>query len=1040
MLDVHSDSSDDDRSPPPSPADASRDEHVVPTRLGNFRLLAQHQLDVPPFIKVAKWQSEETGLKVVWADTPGPVASFWATVCAEVFSSNGTPHTLEHLTFTASEHYPYSGILDGLSNRMLSAGCNAWTAVDNTTFTVQSASEEGMLEIVPVFLDHILFPLITPEVFKTEIYHVDGKGEEGGVVFSEMQAREGSLGDVLDQTLRQILYGKKNAYRSETGGKLDALRKLTEEDIVKYHTAMYEPQNVTVVVTGQAIRPEQLLHTLETTIEPALVKAGLANGPRPRGWVRPFVESSTARNPPVLDQSIVKHVDFADSDESVGTIELSWIGHGAHEWVANAALVAIWGYLVNGDSSPAAKTFVNIPDAYCSGIGMSPDLRDPSILTVMLSNVPVKHLETLAPRFLSFVKSQCRLPFDMKRMSYLLKQQRLSLLGTLETDSSSYVQGSVFQDILYGADDGSQLPDVFNDLEVVKKLQAFTEDDWLHILDKWIVERPTITIIAHPSAKLAQEQAAETKAIVAANRARLGKAGLARAAADLEYAKKVNEHPAPHTLVESYKVPSLESIGWLKVDTARSNGVARGRETFTSRLQSHINADDGDVPYFIQFDHYPSSFVEVAALLHGPPTDLFPLFLDTFFAMPIMREDGTRLSFDQVNRAVDELAIGFGAQTLGEGVLVSIQVVKEDYEKAIAWLSDIVYGTQFDDIERLATLVNAALQNLPGEKDDAMGVAAAGVKDLLVSVGSVSHVLNVVNRAKAYPQLAKRLKDDPEGVIKDLQKLQKQFLDPRAIRIKVAGDILSLKTPSSSWLTHFEHVLPFPPQQLAYLLHERDLLTDLGKSPSRKAVIYTIASTESNYLFTYAKSPDWKHDDHAAISVACACLSTTNGLLWNAVRGPGLAYGCWIKADMDDGRLAFIVFKSPDAHAAFSAGSKLVADLVSGKVRIAKSDIASAKSNLAFNLVSSLDSPGAVADSSFCDTVVLGRPANYAALALKRVQAVTVADVERVLKTWMLPLFDSKTSVLGAATTPDKRKELVAAFRRLSYEVDDRQF
>lgn len=132
------------------------------------------------------------------------------------------------------------------------------------------------------------------------------------------------------------------------------------------------------------------------------------------------------------------------------------------------------------------------------------------------------------------------------------------------------------------------------------------------------------------------------------------------------------------------------------------------------------------------------------------------------------------------------------------------------------------------------------------------------------------------------------------------------------------------------------------------------------------------------------------------------------------------------------------------------------------QARIHESDVASAKSNLAFNLVSSLDSPSAVADSSFCDTVVLGRPADYAALALERVQvrslllpallsaralirlcptqAVTVADVERVLKTWIEPLFDSKTSVLGAATTPDKRKELVAAFRRLSYEVDDRQF
>ncbi|BGP44450.1 hypothetical protein JCM10450v2_000264 [Rhodotorula kratochvilovae] len=1033
--DLHSDSSGDE-SPPPTPVD----EHVVPSRLGNFRLLAEHQLEVPPYTKIAKWESQASGLKVVWADTPGPVANFWTTVCTEVFSSNGTPHTLEHATFTASEHYAYSGILDALSNRMLSAGTNAWTAVDNTTYTFESASEEGMLKIIPVFLDHILFPLITPEVFKTEIYHVDGNGEEGGVVFSEMQGREGSMADVLDLSLRQILYGKRNAYRSETGGKLDALRKLTVQDIIDYHSAMYVPQNMTIVVTGHAIRPEQLLSTLQTTIEPALAKAGLAKGPRPRGWVRPFVESSTAKNPPVLERDILKHVQYADSDESVGMVEISWVGPRAHDWHTNAAVNAMWGYLVGGDSSPAAKEFVDIPESFCSGIGSQPEFRDPGIITVMLSNVPAKHLDTLASRFLVFLKQQCLAPLDMSRMRYQLDQGRLGILETLETDAASYVQGSVLQDILYGAEDGSQLSDVFNDIAMVKTLEKYTEDDWLDVLENWIVERHTVTIVARPSARLAREQAADTKAQVAANRARLGSAGLARAAAELDTAKKLNNHPAPQKLIESYQIPSLSSIGWIDVDTARSNGVARGRETFTGPLQSKINAEDADVPYFIQFDHFPSSFVQVSAFLHGPPAELFPLYMHTFFAMPIMREDGTRLSFEQAHRAVDELAISFSSQTLGEGILVSIKVVKEEYEKAIAWLSDVIYGTQFDDIDRLTSLINSTLQNLPGEKEDASGVASQAAQDLLISAGSVNHSINVINRAQLYPQLHQRLQKDPKGIVKDLQALQKQMLDPRAMRIKVSGDVMALKNPSTAWLQHFEHILPFPVAQLAYMLRTRDLLTDLGKAPSRKAVVYTIPSSESNYLFTYAKSPEWKHPDHAALSVACACLSATNSFLWNAVRGPGDAYGCWIKDNSEYGQLAFIVFKSPDALAAFKAGKGLIDDIVSRKTRITDADIASAKSNLAFGLVSSLDSPSDVADASFCDTVIFGRPAHFGAYRLKRVQAVTVGDVLRVIETWIKPLFRPETSVLGASVTSGKRKEAVAAFGKLGYEVADRQF
>lgn len=49
-------------------------------------------------------------------------------------------------------------MLDAIAGRLMTEGTNAATDTDNTTFTVESASPEGMLEIIPVYLDHILFP------------------------------------------------------------------------------------------------------------------------------------------------------------------------------------------------------------------------------------------------------------------------------------------------------------------------------------------------------------------------------------------------------------------------------------------------------------------------------------------------------------------------------------------------------------------------------------------------------------------------------------------------------------------------------------------------------------------------------------------------------------------------------------------------------------------------------------------------------------------------------------------------------------------
>lgn len=57
-----------------------------------------------------------------------------------------------------SEKYPYKGVLDTLANRQFANGTNAWTDTTNTTYTVGTAGAEGFLGILPVFLDHVLYP------------------------------------------------------------------------------------------------------------------------------------------------------------------------------------------------------------------------------------------------------------------------------------------------------------------------------------------------------------------------------------------------------------------------------------------------------------------------------------------------------------------------------------------------------------------------------------------------------------------------------------------------------------------------------------------------------------------------------------------------------------------------------------------------------------------------------------------------------------------------------------------------------------------
>merc|ERR1712016_40968 len=73
-----------------------------------------------------------------------------------------------------SEDYPYKEALDYLANRCLAKRTNAWTSTDHTCYTVYTVGTSGFLQILPIYLDHILFPTLRKEDCASEIHDVSG--------------------------------------------------------------------------------------------------------------------------------------------------------------------------------------------------------------------------------------------------------------------------------------------------------------------------------------------------------------------------------------------------------------------------------------------------------------------------------------------------------------------------------------------------------------------------------------------------------------------------------------------------------------------------------------------------------------------------------------------------------------------------------------------------------------------------------------------------------------------------------------------------
>ena len=105
--------------------------------------------------------SNDSGGKGIVVAQETSSSSAAAAAAAWHHPDDGLPHTLEHLVFLGSQTHPHKGVLDKLANRSMADGTNAWTATDHTAYTLSTAGSEGVMNLMPIFADHVLFPTLT---------------------------------------------------------------------------------------------------------------------------------------------------------------------------------------------------------------------------------------------------------------------------------------------------------------------------------------------------------------------------------------------------------------------------------------------------------------------------------------------------------------------------------------------------------------------------------------------------------------------------------------------------------------------------------------------------------------------------------------------------------------------------------------------------------------------------------------------------------------------------------------------------------------
>lgn len=281
-----------------------------------FKTIQKFSTDYSPST-ITQYVSERTGTSVVVVDQKGPKVLGFFALATEIHDDSGAPHTLEHLCFMGSKSYRYKGVLDKLATRAYST-TNAWTATDHTAYTLDTAGWEGFVQILPIYLEHIIAPTLTDSGCYTEVHHIDGSGHDAGVVYSEMQGIQNTQSELMELASKRLMYPEKVGFRYETGGMMEQLRILTAQRIRQFHHEMYQPKNLCLVLVGE-VEHSNLLQTLDDFEGRILHDIPMPDAPFKRPWI-------DSKQPPPLEKSSTETIEFPEEDESTGEIMISYFG------------------------------------------------------------------------------------------------------------------------------------------------------------------------------------------------------------------------------------------------------------------------------------------------------------------------------------------------------------------------------------------------------------------------------------------------------------------------------------------------------------------------------------------------------------------------------------------------------------------------------------------------------------------------------------------------------------------------------------------
>lgn len=1000
-------------------------------------------------IPVAKYKSSLTGLTVILAEVEGPIVNGYFALATEAHDDDGLPHTLEHLIFLGSELYPFKGVLDLIANRCLASGTNAWTDTDHTCYTMTTAGSEGFLSLLPIYLNHILYPTLTDAGYITEVHHISGDGHDGGVVYCEMQGRENTGESRVHLEMLRAIYPD-SGYCAETGGIMKNLRESTSiEKVRAYHKQFYRPDNLTVIITGQ-VKPEELFKVLQTFEELIASKGTLPPFEQP--WLSPIAPLTESKDLKVL---------YPSDEEDCGIVHVAYRGPLArtnHKTLTACSIIL--RYLSDTSVSPLQRDMVEIDDPYASKVNYSIGENSESLLYFSFENVPMEKIDKVFPKYTEIVNKIAagEERIDMGRLQAVIDKQIQEQLSSLESNPHDDIAFHAIGYVLYGSLD-SDFDERLNSNRQLVELKQKDEQYWLDLFKKYFINAKHVIVRAVPSVEEQQKMAKEELDRIEEQRKRLGEEGLQKCETVLDEAREANETQPPTEMLTQVPVPNIEAINFHPLEIFKS-----------SDKKSPAGVDLQNFPVYTEAYDLHSNFVYSIVSLNteSVPSKLRPyllLLLDLFTESPILR-DGTLIPYEEVvvQLEADTVAVGsrLGLETssrftcgpYSNTISIVLQVEVPKYNRCAQWITEILNQTQFTT-DRIRVTAAKMANDVAQAKRNGNSIARTLLKSIYYKPESNVQLVSLVRQQKFLNGIIEKLDSGDEGaqsVIDDLNRVRGILTSGTNVSLHIAADWEKLSKAIPDLVTPWLNIVTSSNEITVGKLVVGKLVATVGKlqvtvgklvaTPDWKlinhagnlddnisGVILGLGCVESAFLFHVAPcTTDFTDPDLPAMLLFLQYLTQLEGPLWRQIRGQGFAYGYSILPRPNEGLLYLSLYRATNVFAAYKETKTIVEAQLKPDAIWDPTLLESARSSLIFEIIQRERSVGDVVVQallfSFKEV-----PVDYNKTLVKKINSVTLNDLQRAGEKYVAPLFSTKSRT-AIVCHPDKTAEIKTAFEQ----------